>query len=123
MLDTRTGTQMWSGRIGSLWDCPTSWYDGLPVDVASGGLVDRSGRTFVVTDPALAVGCVSMAAGALAGEPHRGLGGLVFGTRTGWLSWHWREAGLGVVGGLLALAGLLVVRRRRVSGSAAPGSA
>lgn len=123
VFDTVSGARTWSGDLASPWNCATSWQDGEPLGAAADGLGDRDGRAVVATELTLGSVCLSMAADALAGEPHRGLGGLVFGTRTGWLSWHWREAGLGVVGGLLALAGILVVRRRRVSGSAAPGSA
>jgi hypothetical protein len=94
--------------------CTTTWRGDevvLPLiegEIAS--LVSLSGERVVAVDPALGAYCVMTAANALGGERHRAVGDL-FGTT--WLSWHWREVLLGILGaGALAGAFAWFLRRR-----------
>lgn len=98
--------------------CPMSWSAGGPRPPFLGSGVaavrDGEGRPIITVDPAFEATCGIWASDALSGVAHDGLGGRMFGSSSGWLSWHWREVGLGIVagGGVLALV-VLVVRRRR----------
>ncbi|TCJ23692.1 hypothetical protein [Nocardioides jejuensis] len=78
----------------------------LPTDSNTGDngsvLYRVNGGHPIVADPRLGAGCSVWAARALEGGPERTLGGLLFGTDSTWLSWHWRELSA-------ALAALLAV--------------
>ncbi len=103
---------VWTGGFG----CVTSWVDDEPTLFQfDGTLSTTDGRVLVSVDQRFEHYCLAVAADALAGERHESVGERLFG-RT-WLSWHWREVGLGTLGGLALLGGLavLVVRRRRLS--------
>lgn len=112
---TRTATM--PGVPDAAAGCPASWGSGnLQVPTSASDrdavLVSSNGGATVLADPRLGVGCSLWATGALDGPGHAGLGGMLFGHSTSWLSWHWRETALsGVVA--LVLLGLLVGLRRR----------
>lgn len=113
LLDVRTGEQTWRGAATSPDLCLTSWQGGEPLALADDALRNRSHAPIVATAPDLR--CVQLAPLALTGDRHRGLNGLLFGTRTSWLSWHWREVGLGLafVGGWFGFLTWLQRRRAR----------
>lgn len=92
--------------------CPPSWSSTEAyVAVDDTGLVRVNGGTVIAADPRLGVRCSVWARSALDGGPHQGIGGRIFGTRSTWLSWHWRELSIGVL--IASTAGGLVVWRRR----------
>jgi hypothetical protein len=91
--------------------CPASWTDSYPVLPATGPgdhlLWTGPGSYVVQVDPALGpVHCSVWSYDALRGHAHAGLGGALFGERTDWLSWHWRQVGLGAAAVLVLLVGL-----------------
>jgi hypothetical protein len=100
--------------------CPSSWgMDTQQVPTSrsqrDSALVSVNGGVTILADPRLGVDCSVWATQALDGDAHEGLGGQLFGERTDWLAWHWREVAAGA-----GLAVLLVAmgwwwRRRRVS--------
>ncbi|HYF73318.1 MAG TPA: hypothetical protein VD864_10895, partial [Nocardioides sp.] len=75
--------------------------------------VDERRRPLVQADPGLHALCATWATDALSGNSHRGVGARVFGTDTGWLSWHWREVLLGVLGACASRAAFGWFLRRR----------
>ena len=98
--------------------CLPSWGDDtlqVPTENSLRDTVLRSvnGSWTILADPRLGVGCSLWAEQALDGPAHGGIGGAVFGDSTAWLSWHWREVGLSIGAGLVLLAGVVVVVRRR----------
>jgi hypothetical protein len=96
--------------------CTMSWSGSdLRVPVSGEGvlLADLDGQPLVMADPRLETGCSQWAGQALAGDVRAGVGGLLFGTSNSWLSWHWREVGLGTVAALVLVLVPLLVRRRR----------
>ncbi len=98
--------------VGAWGPCATGWRgDEAVVPVLDGApeIVTTSGESVLVTDPALGAYCVMTAADALGGERHRAVGDL-FGTT--WLSWHWREVSLGVLGALVLVAAFAWFLRR-----------
>jgi hypothetical protein len=116
--DTSDGTRIERRRDRDVPDgCLTSWRDrGVVLPVVRDGavaLATASGETVLITDPALEAYCVLPAAVALEGHRHDAVGGVL---GTGWLSWHWREVLLGGASTLLAIAGLVLLRRRRAGG-------
>lgn len=101
--------------------CPPAWAGDRPAYVNGGdddiSLDTTDGQRMIVVDPGLRPTCILVAGDALVGPRHEGLGARLFGDT--WLSWHWQEVGLGVLGALvLGAAGLAALRwrRRRVSG-------
>lgn len=116
---TRTGTM--PGVHDAAAGCPASWGDRnlqVPASMSDrdAALVSVNGGATILADPRLDLACSLWAEQALDGPAHEGLGGWLFGERTSWLSWHWREVGLSIGGGLAVVGGLLLLRRRRVSG-------
>lgn len=101
-------TMSWAG---SSLHVPTQGDDGVL-------LTDDSGNPRVMADPRLGARCSQWASDALAGERHGGVGDLVFGSSNSWLSWHWQEVVL-VVLGVLALGAAVVIVVRR-SGAGGP---
>lgn len=95
--------------------CPAAWAGEVALLPAAGALLeDTQGQPVVAADPRLEVACSLWAPDALAGDRHRGVGGLLFGTGGGWMGWHYREVALGSLAGAMALVGLVLVGRRRV---------
>lgn len=121
-FDTEDGSRRSRELVGAVDTCSPAWAGDRPVFLNGFGsegdvsLDTTDGERLIVVDPGLRATCVLVAGDALAGPRHEGLGVRLF--RDSWLSWHWREVGLGVVGALvLGAAGLALVRwRRRVSG-------
>ena len=100
--------------------CPPSWGDSYPFvpyqPAPDGFLLWTGPRSYAVqVAPALGpVSCSVWAFDALRGGEHHGLGGHLFGERDTWLSWHWRQVGLGVAIGAFVLGvGLALWWRRR----------
>jgi hypothetical protein len=100
--------------------CPPSWADAYPVvpdTTAPGGYLLWAGpHSYVIqVGPGLRdASCSVWAFDALRGKAYGGVGGWLFDDRDTWLSWHWRQVGLGLGACLLvAIAGLVWWRRRR----------
>jgi hypothetical protein len=95
--------------------CPPAFWGPWAVTASGTGdgvLAVSPGQPVMVADPRVGVTC-SAWSDALSGTPYNGLSGAVFGDGTSWLSWHWRELGLGGAVTATALALLWVRRRRR----------
>ncbi|GAW50719.1 MULTISPECIES: hypothetical protein [unclassified Nocardioides] len=135
-VSTTDGSRVRVENVGAPDSCSTSWVGDrvafFQTDFGGYSSLDTTtGRQLIRFDPAFGAGCVLAAADALAGEQHRSVGERLFGD--GWLSWHWREVALGVLGGLVLVAVVLAGFRRRRSareddrdpgdgaGGAAPG--
>lgn len=113
LLDAATGARTDDGVIPDIDLCLPSWQAGALLMVDRGALRDLDATPVVATDPDLDLRCLQLVPAALDGDPHRGLAGVVFGARTGWLAWHWQEVGLGAVGALAWLGLLVGLQRRR----------
>jgi hypothetical protein len=112
--------------------CRPSWSDSYPVVPYRGAPGDHllwsgPGSYAVQVDPALGpVYCSVWSHDALRGHAHGGLGVALFGERTDWLSWHWRQVGLGAAAVAVLLVGgggtwLRRRRTRRLSAAATSG--
>ena len=117
-LSTEDGSVVRRENVGADDWCSTSWAQDGPVFLQSNGdtasLGTSTGRPVMTFAPGLGVTCALAAADALAGERHQSVGERLFGDS--WLSWYWRQVGLGLLGGLAVVGGLLLLRRRRFSG-------
>lgn len=101
--------------------CPSSWgMDTQQVPTSTShrdaALVSVNGGITILADPRLGVDCSVWVTRALDGAAHEGLGGRLFGERTDWLAWHWREVASGAGLAVLLLAIGWWWRRRRISG-------
>ncbi|HEY0948728.1 hypothetical protein, partial [Nocardioides sp.] len=103
-------------HVGAPDSCPPAWAGEDPVFVQGTGAVSLDtahGRQVMRVDAGLETTCVLVAADALSGERHRGVGATLLGVGNAWLYWHRQWALLGLAGASLAGAGAAVLARRR----------
>jgi hypothetical protein len=125
-VSTGDGAVVRRDHVGASDRCSPAWAGDEPAFVQADGATNLDttyGLALMTIDPAFDATCLLVATDALAGARHQGLPERLLGD--GWASWHWRGLVAGTVAAALAVAAgaVLLVRRRRLSGGRAPGSA
>lgn len=112
-VSTTDGAVLRREHVGAPSSCLPVWVGDEPAFVQTDGeamVQTVPGRNVMVVDSELGTACVLPAADALEGGRHEVVGDLLGST---WLSWHWQEVLLGVLGAAAVLTSFAWFLRRR----------